>query len=537
MPFGAPHCPFHAPKEFIERYRGRFDEGWDALRQMTFERQKQLGIIPPHTDLPPRDNSVRPWNELSHDEKVLFARLQETFCAFVEHADTQIGRLMEALRQLGQFDNTLVLFMSDNGASQEGQANGVTNGERFRNLMPMTVSEMLLELDDIGGPDTDPHYPHGWAMAGNTPFRRYKRDTHRGGNTDPLIVHWPARIRDPGSIRDAYLHVTDVYPTLLEIIGHPTPLSVNGVIQMPLDGHSFASSIFDAKSGTERAVQYYEMYGSRAIWRDGWTAVTWHKIGTDWNDDQWELYHQALDFSQAHDLSKEQPERLDELIRAWWGEARRHQVTPLDDRFHERFTDPNRPAASEPRDVYCYFSGSSPVPNPSMPLILNCRHSFTARISLRSENDHGLVVSQGGNLGGWAVLVTRGHAVYVNNFLKLKLSVLKSKTPIPVGREFCLEYAYEPLEVGEATVRLLVDGEEVARLDNMPTAPRGYSMAQEGLQIGRSWGPSVSKEHYHGPYPFTGEIRVVELRTDPGSQLRPASYNDPGDPNTKRKAS
>ena len=535
LPFGAPHCPFHAPKEYIERYRGRFDEGWDVLRQATFERQKQLGIIPIDTDLPPRDDAVRLWVDLSQDEKTLFARLQELFCGFVEHADAQIGRLMDALRQVGQFDDTLVLFMSDNGASQEGQASGVTNTERFRNLMPMSVQEMLRELDDIGGPDTDPHYPHGWAMAGNAPFRRYKSNTHRGGNADPLIAHWPARIPDPGSIRDQYLHVTDVYPTLLELIGQPKPLSVNGVTQMPLDGYSFAGSFTDANNRTGRSMQYYEMYGSRAIWRDGWTAVTWHKIGTDWNDDPWELYHQAVDFSQAHDLSRDHPERLDELIGAWWSEARRRQVLPLDDRFHERFTDPTRPVASEPRDVYRYFAGASPVPNPSMPPILNCRHSFASRILLRSEGDHGLIVSQGGNLGGWALLVMGGRAVYINNFLKLEVSVMRSSSALPVGREFLLEYSYEPLVVGRANVRLLVDGQEVARLDDMPTAPRGYSHQQEGLQVGRSWGPSVSKQHYRGSYAFTGEMQVVEMRTDPSSQLHPSSFRDPGDPNRKAK--
>ncbi|MDG2114057.1 MAG: arylsulfatase, partial [Actinomycetota bacterium] len=314
VPFGAPHCPFHAPQEFIERYRGEFDHGWDEERTRIFERQQALGVIPADCDLPPRNDTISAWDDLSDDERRLFARQMEVYAGFVDHTDAQIGRLMAALDELDMVEDTVVMFLSDNGASSEGGHRGATNTERFRNTMNQSIEEMLVDIDELGGPGTDPHYAMGWSQAGNTPFKRWKRDTHRGGNTDPMIVHWPAGIGDPGSVRSQYHHVTDVYPTLLELAGLPVPARVNGVDQMPLEGHSLASSIRDGGGPEVRDVQYYEMLGSRAIWSEGWTAVTWHRPGTDWDDDPWELYHQEVDYSQAHDLSAELPDKLDELV-------------------------------------------------------------------------------------------------------------------------------------------------------------------------------------------------------------------------------
>ena len=529
LPFGAPHCPFHVPERYIQRYRGRFERGWDAERQETFERQKQSGIVPTDTVLPGPDPAVPRWAELSSDERRLFARLQEAFCGFVDHADEQIGRLLAALRELGVFDDTIVLFMSDNGASQEGQAHGTTNGERFRNLMPMTVAEMLPQIDEIGGPHTDPHYPRGWGMAGNTPFRRYKRDTHRGGNADPLIVHWPKRIADGGRIREQYLHIIDIYPTLLEISGLPVPHRVNGVDQKPLEGYSFASTLGEAAASTSRKVQYYEMLGSRAIWDAGWMAVTWHKPGTDWNDDRWELYDQDRDFAQARDLASEQPERLGAMVELWWAEARRHQVLPLDDRFRERVADSTRPPASQLRDIYRYFPGTSPVPNQALPVTLNCRHAFTAQVMLERPDDTGLLVGQGSRLSGWALFVRNGKGVVVSNCVQVELTELQTRSALPVGREITLRYEYEPVGIGVGNVRLLVDGEVVASREGVRTAPLGYSNATEGLQIGRSWGTPIAYEHYEGSFPFTGRLRVVELETDPTSQIQRSSFADPGD--------
>ena len=520
VPFGAVHCPFHAPAEYIEKYRGRFDAGWDVIRRETFERQQALGIVPADNELPPRNPGVKPWDELSDDAKRLHARQMEVFAGMVDHTDAQIGRLMAALTELGVLDDTVVMVLSDNGASQEGMFHGATNTERFRNLLPESVEEQLPFIDELGGPSTDPHYPIGWAMAGNAPFRRCKRDTHRGGNTDPLVVHWPAGIADPGSWRSQYHHIVDMYPTLLELAGLPVPAVVNGVEQMPIEGHSFAATITDGSAPDVKTTQYYEMLGSRAIYHEGWMAVTWHKPGTDWNDDRWELYDQRTDYTQAWNLADQHPDKLAELIELWWEEARRHNVLPLDDRGRDRFIDPTRPTASEDRDVYRYYPGTSPIPNQSLPIILNCPHSVTVRFTMRSPGDEGLLVSHGANLAGWALYVRDGQVVYLNNRLKLDYTEILSG-PIPTGGEVALRYEWEPLAPGLGNVRLLVDDELVASADDVPSNPRGYSMVQEGFSVGRSWGPPVAEDAYHGPFEFTGDISVVELRTDPTRQIQP----------------
>lgn len=522
VPFGAVHCPFHAPAEYIERYRGRFDAGWDVERQATFERQQQLGIVPADNELPPRNPGVKPWADLDPDARRLYARQMEVFAGMVDHTDAQIGRLIDALRDLDVLDDTVVMVLSDNGASQEGMFHGATNTERFRNLMPETVAEQLPLLDELGGPSTDPHYPIGWAMAGNAPFRRCKRDTHRGGNTDPLVVHWPAGVTDPGSLRTQYHHIVDMYPTLLELAGLPVPSVVHGVEQMPLEGHSFAATFGDRSAPDVKTTQYYEMLGSRAIYHEGWMAVTWHKPGTDWNDDRWELYDQRTDYTQAWDLAAAEPDKLAELIELWWHEARRHNVLPLDDRGRDRFIDPTRPRASEDREVYRYYAGTSPIPNPSLPIILNCPHSFTVRMTLSSPDDAGLLVSHGGSLAGWALYARDRRVTYINNNLKLSLFEL-STDELPVGREFAVGYEWQPTAFGVGTVRLFVDDHLVASADEVATAPRGYSMVQEGLSLGRAWGPPVSEAHYHGSFEFTGELRVVEMRTDPTRQVAPTN--------------
>jgi arylsulfatase A-like enzyme len=519
LPFGAPHCPFHAPPEYIEHYRGKFDHGWDEERQMIFERQKALGIIPDDCDLPPRNELVEAWDDLDDDSRRLFARQMEVFAGFVDHTDAQIGRLMQALRELDVFEDTLVVFLSDNGASSEGGPLGATNTERFRNTMNQSVAEMLDVVDEMGSSGTDPHYAMGWSQAGNTPFKRWKRDTHRGANTDPMIVHWPAKITDGGAVRSQYHHVTDLYPTLLELAGLPAPRMVNGVEQMPLEGHSFASTILDPTAGEVRTTQYYEMLGSRAIWHEGWTAVTWHIPGSDWDQDPWELYHQALDYSQAHDLAAEHPEKLAELIELWWEEARRHNVLPLDDRGRDRFIDPTRPAASEDRDVYRYYPGTTPIPNPALPRILNCRHSVTAYATLQSADDEGLLVCQGAELGGWALFVQNGHVRYVHNVLQIEFTEVQTSAPLPVGREVEIRMEFEPIEQGWGRARLVIDGQEAGVNERMRIAPMGYSMVQEGLAVGRGWGPAVAYDDYEGAFPFTGSLRCVDLTTDVDSQI------------------
>ena len=520
LAFGAPHAPFHAPKSYIEKYRGQFDDGWDGLRQRTYERQKAMGIIPPNTDLAPRDPGIPSWQSVDDKAKPLYCRLMETFAGMVDHADTQIGRLMEELHHLGIQEDTLIVFLSDNGASGEGGIHGTLNTDRMRSHVLMTVEEMLPQLDQIGAAGTDPHYPAGWAMAGNAPFRRYKRDTHRGGNTDPFIVHWPGHFGEGGAIRNQYIHVADIYPTILDLCHITIPDRVNGVAQKPVEGVSFARALFSTDAGETRRTQYYEMLGSRAIWHEGWTAVTWHKPGTDWKDDVWELYDLGTDYSQAHDLAKQHPQKLNELVDLWWKEAQAHQVLPLDDRHAGRYLDPTRPRASLPREVYRFHPGTAPIPNQALPTFVNCPHGFTAYLRLERPDDGGLVVAQGGNLGGWAVLIADGCALYVHNYLGMKIITLKTGK-LPLGLDLRLTLEWIPEAFGKGTARLLVNGQEQVREEGVVTSIGGPSPVQEGLQIGRSWGPSISPDHYQGSSPFTGTLVRVELRTNPAGRPLP----------------
>lgn len=528
LTFGAPHCPFHVSKEWIEKYSGQFDQGWDKVREETFERQKAMGIIPSNAVLPPRNPGVQAWADLNADEKKLFARMMETYAGFVEHTDAQIALVLNELDSLGIADDTLVVFMSDNGASQEGGRLGSTNTERFRNVVPMSVQEMLADYDKIGGPESDVHYPAGWGMAGNAPFRRWKRDTHRGGNTDPLVVRWPPKIADAGKIRKQYLYVTDLYPTILEAAGIHMPKTVNGVSQQALSGVSVLSTFNDEKADTGRQVQYYEMLGSRAIWSEGWTAVAWHQPGTDWSTEQWELYDLSSDYTQANDLASTHPEKLESLIALWWQEARRNGVLPLDDRGREKAVDPTRPKVMQQRESYTYYPGTSPVPFGSIPRLIGRKHVITAIVEIpENQAVEGVLMCEGAMTGGWSLFIKDGHAHYVHNGLKISYVALSTKEVLPPGR--CeIRFEFEPTsapkppeskqelsafsaELPKGTGRLYVNGELVSINEEIKTAPLMYSFVVEGFQIGCNWGSPVAYKHYHGAFQFTGKLQKVTV--------------------------
>ena len=332
--FGATHAPHQAPKPFIDKYRGQFDAGWDVVREQWFERQKEMGIIPAGTQLAPRNPGVKAWDTLSSDQKTVALRLQEAFAGFLEHTDAEIGRLIAFLRDLGELDNTLILLMSDNGASQEGGPQGMVDYARYFNGYVEPIDESMARLDQIGTEHAHNNYPWGWAQAGNTPGKRYKQNTHGGGVRDPLIVHWPKGIADKGGIRPQFHHVTDITPTVLEVVGVTPPDTINGEAQMPIHGASLAYT-FPNEASSERSrkqVQYFEMLGHRGIWADGWKAVAYHEAETPFDADKWELYHLDEDFSESRDLATEKPEKLKEMIELWWAEAGRNGVLPLDDR-------------------------------------------------------------------------------------------------------------------------------------------------------------------------------------------------------------
>ncbi|MCP5035010.1 MAG: arylsulfatase, partial [Actinomycetia bacterium] len=322
--WGATHSPHQAPPEYLDKYRGRFDAGWDVIRHQWFERQQELGVIPEGTDLAPLNRGVRPWDELGDQEQAVAARLQEAFAAFLDHTDVQIGRIVDYLESVGELDNTLFIVTSDNGASQEGFATGLVDEVRFFNGFPEDLDDAYSRLDDIGGPRSHTNYPWGRAQAGNTPLKWYKQNTHGGGVRDPLVIHWPDQISNQGEIRRQFHHVVDLTPTILEAAGVDQPEVFRGRQQLPVAGTSMTYSFDSADAPSAKQAQYFEMFGHRGIWADGWKAVTWHRRGKPFDEDTWELYHLDDDFSECNNLAEGHPEKLAELIELWWSEAERH---------------------------------------------------------------------------------------------------------------------------------------------------------------------------------------------------------------------
>jgi arylsulfatase A-like enzyme len=515
LALGAAHAPLHAPKEFIAKYRGKFDQGWDKVRQETFERQKQLGIIAKDSLLPPTNPGIAAWDDLTGDQKKVYCRLQEVFAGFVDHADYHLGRVFAAIDEMGIRENTLIVLVSDNGASQEGLQNGTLNTDRFRNYFPDTVEEMLKNLDAAGGPSTDPHYPMGWAMAGNSPLKRWKQDTHAGGNTDPFIVSWPAKIKDAGAIRKQYHHIVDVVPTILEVSKLPAPTSVNGVKQMPMHGVSLAYTFTDADAETHKQVQYYEMLGSRAIWSKGWTAVTWHTKDTPWEDDRWELYNTDADFTQSNDLATKNPDKLKQLVATWEDEAKKYNVLPLDDRRYERAADPTRPVASLPMKQYTYYPGTSILHPLAAPQILGVEHTITAHVTIPEDGAEGVLACSGGEFGGWTLFLKNGKFHYVHNYLKLHQFAVSSSDTLPAGKH-TLSVHFTPTEKHLkpdyflGNIELHVDGKQVATLEGIKIAGQYSAVTGYGLLIGRNTGTPVSHE-YKSPFAFTGKLERVTV--------------------------
>jgi arylsulfatase len=515
LALGANHAPLHAPAEFITKYRGRFDHGWDAVRAETFARQQELGIVPREARLSARDPLIPAWEELNDTQRQVYARLQEAYAGMLDHADHHLGRLFAALDELGLRENTLVMVVSDNGASQEGLLDGVTNTDRYRNFNPETVEEMAKVLDEIGSPATDPLYPMGWSLAGNTPFKKWKQDTHLGGNTDPLLVSWPARIKDQGALRSQYHHLVDVVPTLLEVLGLPAPSSVNGVPQMPLPGVSMAYSFTDGRAPTRKRVQYYEMLGSRAIWADGWSAVAWHKKGAPWEEDRWELYHTDVDFAQNDDLAAQNPAKLAELIALWQEEAERNNVLPLDDRRYERASDPGRPVAAQPRESYTFYPGTSVLHPLAAPRLEGREHTITAHVEIPEDGAEGVLASFGGEFGGWSLFLREGKLHYVHNYLKIEEYSVASSSAVAPGRH-TLGVRFTPTgknskpDFFTGDVTLSIDGQAVGETRGIRCGATYCSMTGYGLVIGRNIGTPVSHT-YEAPFAFTGQLAKVTV--------------------------
>jgi arylsulfatase len=511
LAFGATHAPHQAPPEHLAKYRGRFDEGWDVVRERWFARQIELGVIPAGTRLAPRNPGVEPWDELPEDQQRLAARLQEAFAAFLDHTDVQIGRFVDGLRRLGQLEDTILIVLADNGASQEGGPYGVLHEMKFFNGILEAPSEAVARIDDIGGPRSHTNYPWGWAQCGNTPFRWYKQNTHEGGVHVPMVVHWPAGIapEQRGTRRDQFAFVADIVPTLYELVGVDPPAVRNGLDQLPVTGHSFAAALGDPDAPATNTVQYFENAGSRAIVADGWKAVCKHVPGANHETEAWELHHLAVDPSETDDLAEREPERLRALVQLWWSEAERHGVLPLDDRTIELFGARFRPRSPHPPDRrYVYRPPMSPLPGQAGPAIAGRSFDLTASVT-HAEEDEGVLFATGTENSGFSVFVQDGRLVLDYNAFG-DHTVLESAVPVPTG-DVQVAVRLRRLEGFAGTASLLVAGADAGQAD---LALFMRMISSIGPSIGADHGSAVS-EHYAAPFPYTGMLHQVVVQVSP----------------------
>jgi len=512
--FGATHAPHQAPKEFIDKYKGRFDDGWDKIREQWFARQKEMGIVPPNTELAPRNPGVKPWDELSEGEKRLGLRLQEAFAGFLDHTDHHIGRLVDFLESIGELDNTLLFLMSDNGASQEGGPIGYMDTFKSFNGIPEVLEESLERLDDIGGPNTNTNYPWGWAQAGNTPLKRYKQNTHGGGIRDPLVIHWPAKITEKGKIRQQYHHVTDIVPTVLDITGIDAPEMFNGLPQLPIHGTSLAYTFpaENADAPTVKHTQYFEMFGHRGIWHKGWKAVAFHQAGTRFNDDRWELYHVEKDFSECHDLAGEMPEKLKELTDLWWAEAGKYGVLPLDDRSWQLFG--GRPKINSPRArrLYVFYPPMSHINSDAAPAMGSRSYTMSADIHREDDTVNGVLVAYGAATSGLSFYIKDNRLAFdYNLYQDHHLVVSDQKVPEGSSR---VAVRFDRIDQ-RSKATLLINDAEAGSID-IPGIMRMISA--QGMDVGRDPGSPVTDD-YKAPFPFTGDIKKLVI--DIPKRLRP----------------
>ena len=512
LAFGAMHAPHQAPRAYLDKYRGRFDAGWDIERERWFQRQKELGVIPANTLLAPRNPGVRPRAELSVNEQRFAARLQEAFAAMLEHTDAQIGRLVDHLKELGQWDNTLFMLLSDNGASQEGGATGILDEMRYFNGMREDVDAAVLRLDDIGGPNSHSNIPWGWAQAGNSPLKWYKQNTHGGGVRDPLVVHWPGHLAGPGQTRTQFCHAIDIVPTVLAAIGIAPPATVADVPQMPVHGTSLLATFGDAGAVLPRGAQYFEMFGHRALWLDGWKAVSRHKHGVPYDNDVWELYHLDADFSECTDLAAQQPQRLQEMVALWWREAEQHGVLPLDDRgAAELFRASRRPDMPTSRRRFVYYPPVSHITADTCP---SAARSWRTEIDITHPAGHadGALVARGTINSGF-ILYVQGGCLHFDYNCFHDHTRADASVPIAPG-EHRLTLDIARLPEGGADVTLSVDAVVVAQA-HIPKLL--FVLSSIGMDLGRSLSPV--NDDYQAPFNYPGRIhRVVFELEDKASR-------------------
>jgi arylsulfatase len=523
---GAGHAPHHAPKEWIDKYKGKFDIGYEKLREITLSNQKKMGLIPQNTELPslnpnvevkgpdgqswPDLDMVKPWDSLSNDEKKLFSRMAEVYAGFVSYTDYQIGRILEYLENSGQLENTIILVVSDNGASGEGGPNGSVNENKFFNNIPDSLQENLKYLDVLGSEKTYNHYCTGWAMAFNTPFKMWKRySSYEGGTADPCIVAWPKEIKARGEIRHQYTHAIDIVPTLYDCLGIEPPSQVKGYTQSPIEGTSFNRALHEPDSKTGKEMQFYTMLGTRGVWYNGWHANTRHAPLSGWGTfekDEWELYNLDEDRNQIRNLAQQNPDKLEFMKNLWFALAGRYKGLPLDDRSAVEVLTAQRPQPSAPRSRYVYFPDTSAIPEAVAVDIRGRSYSITAHVNIQSSEARGILFSHGGRFGGHSLFVNNELKLcYVYNWLGEKEQKLVAGTPIPTGEcmlgvRFKLEGKEGPNPKGSAA--LYINDSKVAEVVII-TQPGKFGLGGEPLAIGRDVGQPVSSD-YQSPFSFKG---------------------------------
>jgi arylsulfatase A-like enzyme len=527
---GACHAPHHAPKEWIEKFKGRFDMGYEAMREGTLAQQKELGLVPAEVELPPLNpigtpetrtgpdnlpfpelDFTRPWDSLNDDERRLFSRMAEVYAGFLAHADHHVGRLLNFLEQNDQLENTLIVVVSDNGASGEGGPNGSVNEMKFANGVPDDLEENLAKLEELGGPTTYNHYPNGWAMAFNTPFKMWKRYEFNGGTADPCIISWPSGTKARGEIRDQYHHAIDIVPTILDVLGVEAPATIKGHTQTPFDGVSMRGSLDDASVSSTRRTQFYSMLGSRSIWHEGWKAVTTHPTIAGWghyNDDEWELYHTDIDRAEVNNLAAEQPEKVRELVNIWFAEAGANIAFPLDDRSPIEILTTERPQLTAPRSRYVYFPDTSPVSEWQAVNTRNRSFVIGALVDIPGPGAEGVLFAIGSRFGGHALYIKDNRLRYVNSFVGAVEQKIDATEDTPTGENLILSASFEKDGMdadGAIGTLTLYHGDRKVGEGRIKTQLGAFAVAGAGLYVGRHGGEPVTDD-YPGqpPYRFTG---------------------------------
>ncbi len=520
---GATHAPHHVPKEWIAKYKGRFDAGWDKLREETLARQISSGVVPAGTQLAPKPEAIKDWDKLTDTERKLFARQMEVYAGFAEYADTEIGRLVDAIDGMGQLDNTLIFYiLGDNGASAEGGMVGLANETSYFNGIPESVDEIMKKSDELGGPSTYPHMAAGWAVALSTPFSWTKQvASNYGGTRNSMIVHWPQRIKPDGLVRSQFHHVVDVAPTILDVAQLPQPKSVNGVIQIPFDGVSMAYTFAQPAAVSQRKVQYFEIFGNRAIYADGWFAGTVHrapwegKPRTTLDQDKWELYDTRKDFSLRTDLAAANPGKLKEMQKIFMSEAAKNRALPIDDRTVERFSaeTAGRPDLMMGRTSLTVYEGMVGMSENVFINIKNRSLNIAADIESSGGRANGVILAQGGQFGGWTLYTKDGYPIYEYNYLGKERFVIKGRDRLPKGQStLVLDFAYDGGGLGKGgKASLSINGKQVADGRIEKTHPSMFS-GDETADVGMDDSTPVSQDYPKDGSHFTDKILKVAVK-------------------------